>query len=34
MVVALEAFVQQIYIWFLHFNKKSARSVKNWKIVS
>ena len=28
MAVALEAFPLQIYIWFLHFNKNSAPTVK------
>ena len=29
MAVALEAFPLQICIWFLYFNKNSARTVKN-----
>ena len=29
MAVALEGFLLQICIWFLHFNKNSARTVKN-----
>ena len=32
MAVALEAFSLQICMWFLHFNKNSARTVKNWKL--
>ena len=32
MAVALEAFPLQICIWFFHFNKNSAHTVKNWKL--
>ena len=29
MTVSVQTIPLQIYIWFLHFNKKSARSIKN-----